>query len=258
MEPLSDKIHVAIKSWKRAGKVTTADVMPFAFIWVPDSQAAEYERHYPGKVLAIPDAEDGNLCRKSNAILNRSPKPWTLIMDDDVTSIHRFEDRKDSELSPSEIAELITRGFELAAAVGVKLWGINQNSDEMAFKPCAPFALLSPILGPFNGHLEPELRYDETVGGKDDYDFWLQNIRKHRRTLRINKYHYLHDHGSKPGGFVSMRTMENERSAVKRMEQKWGTDVFRVGGSPGANRRRDINPNGNILNSRVTVPLAGC
>lgn len=252
------EFHIAIKSYKRAGNVTTLSVFPEASVWVPDSQGDEYRGFYGDRVVCIPDKCDGNLCRKSNAILDRSPSKWTLILDDDITSIHCFDNGKDKTLTTDECVEMVAEGFQMASQVGVRLWGINQNSDEMAYASFRPFNLLAPILGPFNGHLSPVLRYDPTVRGKDDYDFWLQNIRKYHRTFRMNKYHYIHDHGKKPGGFVSMRTMESELAGVDRMIKKWGNKVFRVGGSPGARRNRDVNKDGNVLNSMVRVPLKGC
>ncbi len=124
------------------------------------------------------------LCRKSNAILDLSPCPWTLILDDDISRIGLWEDGGHRWLTPDELWEVMVQGFILAADFGVKLWGIQQNKDEGGHDTFQPFNLLAPILGPFNGHLEPVLRYDESVLGKDDYDFWLQNIRLHRRTLR--------------------------------------------------------------------------
>lgn len=253
-----EPIHIAIKSFKRAGRVTTLDVFPSASVWVPESQVDEYRFHYGERVVSIPDECDGNLCKKSNAILDRSPCKWTLILDDDITSIHVFDKGKDRTLNIDECMKLVQEGFSIANQIGVKLWGINQNSDEMAYACFRPFNLLSPILGPFNGHLEPVLRYDPSVLGKDDYDFWLQNIAKYHRTFRFNKYHYIHDHGKKAGGFVSMRTQESEMDGIRRMKQKWGGKVFSVGGSPGARRNRKVNKQGNILNSMVRVPISGC
>jgi hypothetical protein len=250
-------IHIAIKSFRRSSSVTTIEVFPSATIWVPQSQYSAYKKNYKN-VVAIPDSEDGNLCRKSNSILRRSPSKCTLILDDDITSIHRFDNGKDCTLNNTQCMDLVESGFSLASEMQVRLWGINQNSDEMAYASFRPFNLLSPVLGPFNGHLSTELEYDETVEGKDDYDFWLQNICKYHRTLRLNMFHYIHDHGKKPGGFVSMRTKEVEQRGIDRMKQKWGVKVFCVGGSPGARRNRKVNPEGNILNSMVRVPIAGC
>ena len=251
---IPDNIHVAIKSYKRAGKVVTADVVPFASIWVPESQGEEYRAFYGDRVITIPDTEDGNLCRKSNAILNRSPAPWTLILDDDISKIGMFEDGKKFTLDVEQVENLIITGFDLAHQMGVELWGIGQNSDELIHYTYRPFSLLSPILGPFNGHLSPTIRYDEAMKGKDDYDFWLQTIQAHRFTLRINKYHYHHDHGKAPGGWVSQRTMASEQQGIEALVKKWGSKIVKPGGSAGGKSATGKN----ILNTLVKIPIPGC
>ena len=93
-------VYVAVPSYKRAGRVTTLAVVPDAAIWVPESQAEAYEKHYPGHVRAIPDERDGNVCRKRNAILDLSPSEWTLILDDDIRRICYWEDGKRNVFSP--------------------------------------------------------------------------------------------------------------------------------------------------------------
>lgn len=250
-----DKIHVAIKSYKRAGRVKTLMVAPFAHVWIPESQEDEYLEFYdPDQIVTIPDELDGNLCRKQNAILDRSPCEWTLILDDDITGIGCWDLGDHFYLSPEEVEYLIIQGFILADDLGVELWGIHQGRDELWYETFQPFHLLAPILGPFHGHLSPSIRYDESVLGKDDYDFWLQNVRKHRKTLRLDKYHYLHDHGKEPGGFVSMRSMEAEEAGVMRMREKWGDTVFKMGGSAGGKNATGKN----ILNSKIRIPIPGC
>ena len=246
-------IHVAVRSYKRAGAVKTLEVVPFAAVWVPESQEEEYRAHYGDQVITIPDDEDGNLGRKNNSILDRSPSPWTLILDDDISHIGYWEEGGHVWMDPDQITGLIIQGFTLASDLGVELWGINQRRDEMCYWMYQPFSLLAPVLGPLHGHLSPTLRYDERMLGKDDYDFWLQNIRRHRKTLRLNKFHYIHDHGTGPGGFVSMRTLDRERRAVDRMRAKWGR-VFRPGGSAGGKSATGKN----ILNSYLKMPIPGC
>jgi len=251
--PIPDNVHVAIRSYKRAGRVTTLKVMPFASIWVPESQGDEYRSHYEN-VVTIPDSEDGNGCRKFNAILDRSPKPYTLIVDDDITRIGMFEDGELLALDVEQIENLITMGFSLAEEAGVKLWGINQNYDSLIYRTTTPFSLLSPILSPFVGHLEPDLRYDEEQEFKDDYDFWLQTIQKYRFTLRINKYHYYHDHGKMAGGLVSRRTWAAENKGIEALIKKWGSKMIRPGGTSGGKSATGQN----ILNTLVKIPLKGC
>lgn len=234
------------------GKVKTYEIVPFAWIWVPESQADEYKKHYD-RIKTIPDDLDGNLCKKSNAILDNSPCDWTLILDDDISMIAYWDGGERIVPDVDQLKKSIISMFQLADQFGVNLWGINQNSDEMIYDIFKPFSLLSPVLGPFNGHLKPKLRYDESVLGKDDYDFWLQNILKHRKTLRFNKWHYRHDHGKMGGGFVSMRSMDIEKMGVQRMKEKWGK-LFKAGGSAGGKSATGKN----ILNSIVKVPIKGC
>lgn len=250
---IDTKIHVAIKSYKRPGRVKTLAVFPFAYIWVPESQGDEYKSFYGDRVITIPDNEDGNLCRKQNSILNRSPLPWTLILDDDITCLGMHEDGKDIHLPPDHLRDMIEHHFLLAFELGVNLWGVNQKFDPLLYDTCNPYSFTTPILGPFHGHLETDLRYDENALGKDDYDFWLQTILKYRFTLRAEKYYYYHDHGKAKGGFVGMRTMEVEKSGVDFMIKKWGGRVIRPGGSAGGRQATGKN----ILNTFITTSIPG-
>jgi hypothetical protein len=249
------EIHVAIRSYKRAGRVKTLDVVPWGKIWIPESQLDDYSKYYDQEqLITIPDDQDGNTSRKFNAILDNSPSKWTLILDDDVTAIGVWDQADHIYLRPKEIDHLIMMGFILAHELGCRLWGLNQGRDELWYETYKPFNLLAPILGPWTGHLDPVLRYDERVPMKEDYDFFLQNIRKHRKALRLNKYHYLHDHGSMVGGVVSQRTLDMEESNVLRMREKWGDTVFKSGGTAGGKNATGKK----ILNSRIHVPLPGC
>lgn len=245
-------VHIAIRSYKRAGAVTTFKLFPDASIWVPESQARLYRAAYGAEcVRTIPDDEDGNLSKKMNAILARSPSPWTLILDDDLTAFGYWEDGIKVWMKAAQIKWMVRHHFDLADQLGVTLWGVNQVDDALAYRTQTPYSFLAPILGPFTGHLSPIVRYDPSVLSKDDYDFWLQTIARHHRTLRANKYLYRHDSGRKAGGIVSKRTMDFERRAVDRMREKWG-NLFRTGGSVGPSSRGT-----NILNSVVTVPIPG-
>jgi hypothetical protein len=250
---IDNKIHIAIRSYKRAGKVSTIKFFPKAWIWIPESQKDEYAKYYE-KIIAIPDSEDGNLARKCNSILSNSPCKWTLILDDDLTNLGYWENNIKTFPDCDYLENSVIQMFEIANELGVKIWGINQNSDCKNYSVMRPLNLLCPILGPFVGHLNPVLRYDESVLGKDDYDFWLQNIKEHRKTLRFNKWFYEHDSGKMAGGFVSMRSMDIEKAGVKRMIEKWGNRVFKEGGTAGGASATGKN----ILNSRITIPINGC
>lgn len=244
------EVHIAIRSFKRAGAVDTLKWFPEGTVWVPESQAPAYRKFYK-RVRTVPDDEDGNCPKKSNAILKRTPSEWTLIVDDDISRIGYWESGRKVWMTATDIKWMIRHHFDLARQLRVTLWGINQLDDALAYRTQTPYSFLAPVLGPFSGHLNPVLRYDPSTLGKEDYDFWLQTIRRHRRTLRANKYILRHDSGRKPGGLVSVRTMDFERQGVRRMREKWG-NLFRTGGSEGPHSRGT-----NILNSIVTVPIPG-
>ncbi len=247
-------IHIALPSYKRAGLVKTQGIAPSASIYVPESQADEYRQHHEN-VVGIPDKLDGNIARKRNAILDLNKDSWVLMMDDDLGDVAYWEDGTRHIMTPGVFMDFVEKYFDLADQMGVKLWGINQKRDEMAYQCMRPFNLLSPILGPFSGHLGSNLRYDETCGAKEDYDYWLQHIQRHRKTLRINKYHYRHAHGTgQQGGLTAIRSMEYEQAAADRMIQKWGRDIIKVGGSGGGKGATGQN----ILNLKITVPIKGC
>tara|TARA_R100000808_G_scaffold24903_2_gene59201 strand:- start:4038 stop:4787 length:750 start_codon:yes stop_codon:yes gene_type:complete len=248
---MTNKLHIAIRSYKRAGDVKTIDIFKDATIWIPESQKEDYEKHYTN-IQCIPDNEDGNSSRKLNSILNRCEADWILILDDDITDICYWEKGQKYSVSPDEIEDIIKHYFQVAEDLGVKLWGINVNGDPMSYRVYSPISFLSPVLAPFSGHLKTDLRYDEEIPYKEDYDFWLQNIRKYRKTLRVNKYHYMHYHGSGlKGGLVGKRTMEKEKKSVDNMIKKWGSQVFKGTKASGLNKQE------NILNSQVKVPIKG-
>ena len=252
---MDSKMHVAIRSYKRAGTVTSLNILPFAKIWIPESQYGEYLKHYDKDTLrTIPDECDGNPSKKSNAILDRCFPSWVIMTDDDLGGIGYWENNNHYWMSPNEILEMITKKFILAEELGVKLWGLNQNKDPLVHYTYRPLSLLCPILSPFGGHLDNKLRYDEDMDGKEDYDFFLQHIHKYRKTLRFNKYHYIHKHGISEGGLAGIRTMQWEKGGVQKMRKKWGDKVFRSGGSTGGKPGK----RNNILNCFVRVPLKGC
>lgn len=246
-------IHVAIRSYKRAGQVTTFDVYPDAYVWVPESQGDEYREHYGDRVITIPDNCDGNSPRKCNGILDRAPSEWLVMMDDDLHGLAYFENNKEHRATPDDITRMMYDMFNLSEQMGVELWGIQLQGDPMTYRAMSPFSLLAPVTGPFHGHLHPSLRYDERTASKDDYDYWLQNIRKFHRTLRNNKWHYHMDHTGMTGGSVSMRTRQYEEESIAYMTKKWGREVYRSGGRPliGSQRHK------NILYSNFTIPIKG-
>lgn len=249
-----NNMRIVIPSFKRAGRVYAANYFKTAEIIVPENQAAEYRDFYPDRVIAIPDECDGSIAKKRNWILENisDPDGHIVMVDDDVRNIGMTERNEQMiKLTEDEALAVIERGFILAEEFGVKLWGFNTNEDGRNYQQYKPFSLISPVLGPFTAHIRKDcdLKYDERMGSKEDYDFALQHLHRYKKVLRLNKFHYYCDHGDNPGGIVSMRTLEYEVGFARAIMNKWGEKVIKY----------DLNPTkmSAILNGKVNVPIKG-
>lgn len=191
----------------------------------------------------MPDKFEGNIARKRNWILN-TLGPNVVMVDDDYAYLGMVEKGEQVRLEWPSIEALIDNGFQMAADLGTPLWGVNLQVDPRFYREYAPLSMLSPVLGPFVAVGETKIRYDEDLWLKEDYDFWLQVIHRHHKTLRLNKYHYKVDHFDEAGGIVGQRNLPEEVRQLNRLEQKWGSKIVSF------DLTRSVNP-------RVRVPLAG-
>lgn len=250
-------ITLTIPSFRRSASLPGRDYFASAVYVVPESQADAYaSAGVPHRrIVTLPDEQDGNAARKRNWILANFPRPLVMI-DDDVESIGYFErtGQKDGDHAPKvlpadALPEWLERGFELAEGFDVPVWGVAQNPDNRIYKEWQPFNLIQPILGPFTAHRAHEVRCDERMGCKDDYDFALQILQRYGKALRWNRFHYNRPPPGNAGGAVSYRTREYEKKCADAIMAKWGKNVIWYRWPP----RR---PN-DLLNGRVQVPLNG-
>jgi len=240
-------INIVIPTYKRANKLVGKNYFKTAKYVLPESQRDDYFKVLPvERMIVIPDEEDGNIARKRNWILRNIERPL-LMIDDDVNAIYKIHGR--IRLDEKQADTLIRNGFEIAEDCGCKLWGLFQNLDPKLSKEYLPFSFRNLVLGPFMGHFEHDLFYDERMGTKDDYDFSLQVLRKYGKILRINMYGYYCGHGDNEGGIVSMRTMEREIHYCKAIMKKWGKKVIKYRIPP-----RKMT---DLLNGRVSIPIKG-
>ena len=211
-------MNVIIPSYKRSHDLKGKDYFFMAKYCVPESQKDEYIKEVgKDRVIILPDNEDGDIVKKRNWILKNIPRPLIMI-DDDVSEIGYYENRKGKvdgnhsrkTMDKNLLIDFFEHNFNLANDFNCKMWGLAQNQDNRICKEFLPFNLTNIILGPFQAHLEHDLFFDKRVGTKDDYDMSLQQLRKYKKVLRLNKFHYLCEHGDNKGGIVSYRSKEKE------------------------------------------------
>lgn len=226
---------VVVPSFGRAGRVTTVNVFPEGVIVVPAKQMETYEalQELPDgwALLGIPDERDGNIARKRNAILEQFEGQDIVMVDDDYDYLGRWEAGEDRRLDADGIRHLLGEGASLARDLGTPLWGINVQVDRRFYREYTPFSVTNVVLGPFHAWTADrprDLRYEEDLWLKEDYDMSLQVLRRFHRILRVNAYHYRVDHLNEVGGVVGRRSMEEEVRQLQRLQRRWGSNVVKL------------------------------
>jgi len=251
-------MNIIIPSYKRSHDLKGADYFYMAKYCVPESQKKEYiDVLGKERVITLPDNEDGNIVKKRNWILNNVSFPLIMI-DDDVSCIGYYEKRngendgehKKKKLKKKHLIDFFNHSFDLCEQFKAKMWGVSQNEDNRIYKEFLPFNLSQICLGPLQGHLKHNLKFDEKVGTKDDYDMALQQLKAYSKILRWNKFHYICEHGDNKGGIVAYRTKEKEINYCKNIMLKWGKKIISYQIPP----RKTTD----LLNAKkVNIPIKG-
>lgn len=241
-------------SWKRPNICTSHLYFEDMQYVVCESQADDYEANGLS-VLRCPDSAQGNVSRVRNWILDYAGSEDVLIIDDDLKSLSRYEGNKLTKMPSSEAKDFVEYGFDVAKEFGVKMWGVNIIQDKGAYREYTPFSLKNVILGPFGGFVNCDIRYDEKLPLKEDYDYCLQALNKYRKILRINFVHYNCEQHTNLGGCAEYRTVDEEQDQFRLLRKKWGKDIIKKDdNSRVTNRKRQVSYD---INPIVKVPIGG-
>lgn len=227
---------IAIPSMGRAGKVTSVRVLgnagDLAVIFCPESERAAYLEHH-AQVVGVPDRIKG-ITPTRNFILDYAQERgerWVVQTDDDAKHFTYFEnDTKAPGIAVEDDRKLqiIENMFEMTCDLGTNLFGFQVSYDPKFYREYSPFSFTSVIVGNFMGIVEDGQRFDERLKLKEDYDFSLQSLYKHRRILRFNKYAWAVEHHDTAGGCKAYRGFDTESQAIKTLQAKWGRKIVAV------------------------------
>ena len=241
-----DKILFFAPSFKRPDDVITHKYLPYITYVVAEFEAEKYlANNY--KVWVVPNEAQGNLCRIRNYILDNADSKKIIIVDDDMSFIGRWNNQKAKKLNADEVLEFCENAFNLCDDLKIKYWGMNLLPDKGAYREYTPFSFTNYIGGPFQAFNDLELRYDENLPLKEDYDLSLQVLNKYRKTLRFNAYHYGVKQHINKGGCADYRTKKREKEQFLLLQKKWGSKIV----------TRDKSSKGWDLNPIVKIPIRG-
>ena len=240
------KIGYYSPSYKRPDGVTTQKIYKKVKYVVMESEAEAYKQK-GHDCWIVPDSAQGNVSRIRNYILDNAKEKQIVILDDDLSGIGRWQEQSHKKLTESEFYEFCEMGFLLAKDLDVKYWGMNLLQDKGAYMEYTPLSLKSVILGPFQAFNNLDLRYDESLPLKEDYDLSLQVLNKYRKTIRFNAYHYLAKQHTNKGGCANYRSLEYEKEQMKKLIEKWGSRIV----------KEDKKSKGYDINPIIKVPIKG-
>jgi len=229
-------------SYKRPEKSITQEYYPFVKIVVSESEAEKYEEN-GNEVTICPDSAQGSVCTVRNWILDNHLDKFdcVIIMDDDVSGFHRWSKQKKMDYSHEDFQEFCEIHSIMAQDAGIYFWGVNWVPDKGAYREHTPYSFLAFIGGPFCGHLKgSEIRYDENLPLKEDYDISLQHLQKYRRVLRVNYAFYTAKQSKQVGGCAAYRTLEKEKEQFHLLQKKWGSKIITQDNQ--SKRSFDYNP----------------
>lgn len=219
------KIGYFAPSYKRPIKSSTQKLYPFVKLVVKEDEAEEYKLN-GNDIIVAPNEAQGNVCRIKKWILDSFLDDYDAIVmfDDDNEGIGRWENQKWKKFNADELQEFCEMGSILVVDYGLKFWGVNCVVDKGAYREHTPFNINSFIGGPFQGWIKGnELRYDEDLPLKEDYDITLQNHLKYKGALRINYVSYNNKQSEQAGGCATYRNLEREKTTVFFTSKKMGS-----------------------------------
>lgn len=201
---------------------------PDQFVYMVEEPEAHLYEKFGTKLLVRPSsAKKGNMATVRNFILDNREAERIVMVDDDVNRFFVNHLRKRSVLSNEEIWDLVLKGFQMAEDCDSGIWGINCQTDPRFYQQHRPFAFSNVVLGPFLAIRDFSLRFDEALPLKEDYDFFLQHMRKFRKVFRFNGYAYECNHQTWEGGCAEVRNPELEREQFALLQKKWGSELVK-------------------------------
>jgi len=216
-------INIAIPSKGRAKKVETLalfdDISNVTIFVNTEEEKALYETFNKCKVVAT---NSHGIAAARNRILDYYGEgDMVLQLCDDIQGVYYKDDRtKNShkKLTNAQLIRFIENGFKICQNEGAKMWGIH---------PCAGGGIMLKhkmmykhfIIGTFSGYIVDDIRCDERMKLKEDYDFTAKHIKKYGKVVRFDNLHPCARHYVNEGGAVEYRNAENEQASIAILKE---------------------------------------
>lgn len=214
---------ICVPSKGRGGKILTTKIFPNAFIYVPESEVAEYKMYK--NVVGVPNEIKGITATRNYILKNNSCN--VLFIDDDLQYggfIEKFEEScklrrfKNAESFETEFSKL----WELTYQLGYKIFGLFTVGNNLTQYSYQPLILHGVCLGSCMGVInDGEYFFDERYLVKEDYELSMRHIKEKGGILRANYIFMKHEHQKTEGGCRDSKRIQKEKDALKLLLEEY-------------------------------------
>jgi hypothetical protein len=166
----------------------------------------------------------GALCESRNAALELAFHSNALCVElsDDLTRI-QVAVQGTNKLVAKDVPfkEAVALVLEGMRQTGAKLGGAAPTSNPFYANVERPVHPSAFIVGDFIAVAPCDLRFDEDMTLKEDYDYTLQHLMKYGTVARRNDVLMTFLHRKNVGGAVEVRTPELEQANIAMLKAKW-------------------------------------
>jgi len=209
----------AVISHKRSSRVAkTQSLVGEATWYVGEGEGKDYLAAGATRVV-----ESGALCRSRNAALDDgfdASLPVIELSDDMQRLDLAINSKKKQELSFSQAVSMMLRAMD---DTGAMLAGVAPTSNAFFFHPEKPLHTAAFIVGDMIAVKPNNLRFEEAMTLKEDYDYTLQHLTQYGAVARVNAILASFVHRSNPGGACDYRTAQLEQENIAFLKRKWGS-----------------------------------
>lgn len=148
---------------------------------------------------------------------------WILMLDDDVSTMYKLQDNNKVPITDEEFIDLIEQWFWMCEASWYKLRGVNSSQNPLCMKNVIKYDKF--IDWTFLWIIKSELRFDDQINNKEDYDFTIQNVKAYWGAIRFDRICTDNKYLATKWGLQNRpRTQEKD---IARLEMKWGKIIKR-------------------------------
>lgn len=225
---------IVIPSHKRAGRVSTLDIVAGCVLCVPEAQAAAYRTAHPAaEVVTHPDGVNG-IMAKRQWMLDRWAEVALVMLDDDIVSMRRMYrpplvgyPRK-STIAPDLAREIIERTAETAAEMGSKLFGWASHCNPQTYQPLKPFGHGGYCCGGAMGFLPGHNLHFPADVMLPGCDYWVCALNAYHNRFAFYDRRFGFEFRStydNPGGMSEFRGPDGEAAGLAWLKVQFGDAI---------------------------------